>query len=675
MDELHSLLKRQLKRHFGTQFIIPPEWRGFIDSVNAAYHESDSDRMMLERSLEISSQELIQVNAETRSIIQLFPDAFLWLDRAGAVLSYKSSGQGSLNWLRGILTVNHIEDMQPEEVKNVLYAAINSSVSSGLVSNVQFSVNYQDQVKHFEARIIPPLSNRILLIIRDVTEQTIAEESLLESERRFHDLVDLLPVIVFEADPNGNITFINSLASRLYGQTLDEMMKSNIFDFIPEDYRERSISYLLRVMAGEDLGNLEYELLNSDGSRESYIIRVSPAKSISGEYIGLRGVLVNISERKKIEKELEESEKKYRGLVENIKLGIFRADPDGRGRFLEVNPAMQDILGYSRDELLNLDVVDIYAIPQERIEFLHQLDLNPNKVSVTTGMVKKDGSQVVVSMIVKAIKDETGRIVFTDGTIEDITERRKMEKRIVELYETEKKQRETLEEEAKARGMFIDVLAHELRTPLTPIMASVGMLNDTLKDKNNIEMKLVVNIHKSVEVLSVRLEELLEIARYARGTFKLQMETVNTAIFLREVISHFKPLIDKRGQTLTSRIAENLPVALFDQSRIEQVIVNLLSNASKFSSSDGNIIISSRLEGNEILVEVQDNGIGISPEECQRIFQPYHRVEQDRLKFPGLGLGLAVAKQIVEAHGGRIWAFSSSEKGSIFCFTLPVKSG
>jgi signal transduction histidine kinase len=106
---------------------------------------------------------------------------------------------------------------------------------------------------------------------------------------------------------------------------------------------------------------------------------------------------------------------------------------------------------------------------------------------------------------------------------------------------------------------------------------------------------------------------------------------------------------------------------------LEQVLSNLLSNACKFSPDEGRIGLKVEIQGEELLVEVSDDGIGISEEEQSRLFQPYHRVEQDRQKFPGIGLGLAVAKQIVEAHGGKIWLVSEPGKGSIFSFTIPLK--
>jgi PAS domain S-box-containing protein len=570
--------------------------------------------------------------------------------------------------------MSHIRDMPPGTVKEVLHQAIDHSKETNLVSSVQFSINNRDQVKYYEARVIPPLSNRILVIFRDVTEQMEAEESVRESERRFRELADLLPVVTFEADLKGNLTFINNLAFEMSGYSKEEILGMPIFTFIAPEDLERSFLNIRKVQARENQGNDEYSIIKKDGSRISAIFRAAPIKNSGGELIGFRGIMVDISERKRIEKELQASEEKYRSLVENIKLGIFRTTPGNKGRFIEVNQALEQITGYSRNELLNVDVMNLYAVPEERKEFVDQLILSPDKASLTSHLVKKDGTQIAVSMIAKAIKDETGRVIYLDGTVEDITERKKMEERIIDLYEKEKRHRELLQEEAKARGMFIDVLAHELRTPLTPILASSGMLKDLPEQQtDDIRKKLTNNIYNSTQTLAARLEELLDLARYSRGTFKLSIQSTEVNTFIQAVVFRFKPSLEERKQRLIEDIPESRFEAEIDASRLEQVIINLLSNASKFSQDQGTIIFRVSIDNQAFQVDVKDNGIGITPESQQRIFQAYHRVEQDRQQFPGLGLGLAVSKQIVEAHGGKIWLVSQPGEGSTFSFRIPLK--
>lgn len=243
-----------------------------------------------------------------------------------------------------------------------------------------------------------------------------------------------------------------------------------------------------------------------------------------------------------------------------------------------------------------------------------------------------------------------------------------------EVYEAERKARQELEEEDKRRGLFINVLAHELRTPLTPMVASAGLLKNALaSNPGSHEYRLSSIILKGSEQLAALLDDFLDLARLAVGAFRVSPEPLDTRAFLEEVAFRFRPAMEEKGQSLALDMPETLPAIEADRSRLEQVLSNLLSNASKFSPDREKVVLRARARDSELVVEVEDRGTGISPEDQAWIFQPYHRVEQDRQRLPGLGLGLAVAKQIVEAHGGKMWVTSELGKGSVFGFSLPLK--
>jgi signal transduction histidine kinase len=243
------------------------------------------------------------------------------------------------------------------------------------------------------------------------------------------------------------------------------------------------------------------------------------------------------------------------------------------------------------------------------------------------------------------------------------------------LYAEEKQHRQELEEEAKAKTQFIDVLAHELRTPLTPVLVSVETLQGLLSpEPDSAPFKLINNTMISAELLRKRLEELLDLARFTRGAFKLKPQLIDTSEFLELIALRYKPAIDQKPQGLVIQVPHNLPQIEADPGRLEQVVVNLLSNASKYSPENTAIIYKVSVQSNYVLVEVKDQGIGITPEDQNILFKPYQRTEQARQSYQGIGLGLAVSKQIIEAHGGKIWVESEIGKGSIFKFTLPVST-
>jgi signal transduction histidine kinase len=221
---------------------------------------------------------------------------------------------------------------------------------------------------------------------------------------------------------------------------------------------------------------------------------------------------------------------------------------------------------------------------------------------------------------------------------------------------------------------FIDTLSHELKTPLTSIIAAAGLLAEELESSgDNSHQRLIQTIIRNANTLETRLAELLDIVKTGSGEIQLQLEPVDIKSLLRGTGMQISPLIQGKGQHLDIDLPPSLPIIRGDGQRLEQVVLNLLNNATKFSEEGCNIVLKARSRDTEIVVEVQDSGIGIPPEEQRRLFKPYSRLNADRQRHPGLGLGLALAKQVVELHGGRIWVESEPGKGSIFYFSLPLR--
>jgi signal transduction histidine kinase len=254
----------------------------------------------------------------------------------------------------------------------------------------------------------------------------------------------------------------------------------------------------------------------------------------------------------------------------------------------------------------------------------------------------------------------------------DVTERKRSEEKLQELYEQERKLRQELEAEMKRRVEFTRALAHELKTPLTPVMASSELLAAELREEPL--LSLARNINRGASNLNNRIDELLDLARGEIGMLQLKLELVDLPKLLREVAGDMTPVASSHGQALILELPSSLPLARADEGRTRQVVLNLLNNASKFTPDGGKIILRAREDDGNLVVEVQDTGRGISAEEQQRLFEPYHRLESDREHLSGLGLGLALCKTLVELHGGRIWVQSQAGKGSTFGFSVPLEA-
>ena len=407
-------------------------------------------------------------------------------------------------------------------------------------------------------------------IARDITERKRVEEELTRNKRIFSLSAKLAQLGPWEFDDQKGVFIFNDEFYSIYGTSVE---REGVF-MTPEKYAREFIhpdevigSLLTQEAKPPDFNNLrsEHRIVRRDGEVRFIAALGKVIKDNTGKVIASYGVNQDITEYKLIQESLKKSEKIFHSLVDNLKVGVFRNTPDPKGKILELNRALEEITGYTRDELLNMNVIDLYVNPEERMVNLDRI-AKLEKGVFEFALKKKDKTQRIVSVTLSTINAENGKILYFDGIMEDITERKFAEEelklaaeRLRELYKIEKLQRQELEEEANARGMLIDVLAHELRTPLTPIISSTGMLQELINaGSNTTQKKLILNIKSGAETLARRLDELLDLARYSRGTFKLNRQPTEVKSYLEEVIFRFKPSIEQLNQPLRVEIAEDL---------------------------------------------------------------------------------------------------------------------
>jgi signal transduction histidine kinase len=222
---------------------------------------------------------------------------------------------------------------------------------------------------------------------------------------------------------------------------------------------------------------------------------------------------------------------------------------------------------------------------------------------------------------------------------------------------------------------FIDTLSHELKTPLTSIIAAAGLLAEELQTTADDSLKkLMQTIIHNANTLETRLAELLDIVKTGSGKLQLQFEPVDIKSLIQGSCLQVSPLLRNKDLRLVTDLPDGIPIIHGDGPRLEQVVLNLMTNAAKFTPEGGTICVTVRQKNNGLVIGVQDNGIGIAREEQARLFKPYSRLSSDRQRHPGLGLGLALSKQVVELHGGRIWVESEPGKGSTFSFFVPRRA-
>ncbi len=375
--------------------------------------------------------------------------------------------------------------------------------------------------------------------------------------------------------------------------------------------------------------------------------------------------------------EIRDSERRYRLFADNVTDVIWTMDENLN--FTYVSPSVTNLTGHTVNEAMDLRLEDAMdsEILEKAIETFSDetsRDISsPQSSSMPAFEVelnRKDGSTVWTEIKLSAIRDPEGRATGFAGVARDITERKQAEDNLKRQYEQERALREQLEEEMKKRIEFTRALVHELKTPITPVLAAVELLLEEALDDRIV--RLVQNIDRSASNLNQRIDELLDLARGEIDSLQLDVEPVDLLPLFQEITNEMIPVAERYGQTLTSELPSEISEVTVDTGRIRQVILNLLNNAFKFTPTGGKITLRVKEKKGNLIVEVTDTGPGINKEDQNRLFDPYFRRPGDRERLSGLGLGLALAKRLVELHGGEMWMKSIKGKGSTFSFSLPV---
>jgi PAS domain S-box-containing protein len=501
---------------------------------------------------------------------------------------------------------------------------------------------------------------------KDITQQRLSEKALKKSEENYRNSLDSSPLGIRIYSSEDDTLYVNRAFLETFG--VRDLEEYNAIPhprrYTPESYRV----YLERKRQGQNHEILSptfrTDIVRKDGKIRHLLVFRKEVQWDGNQQI--QAVSQDITEQTLAEERVLKSEIKYRSLVNNVKLGIFRADPVGTGRFIEVNPAMEEITGYNREELLNMQVAELYSDPVERTEFIQQVLTSRDKVSGEFIFKRKDGSKIQVSITDIAIRDDTGRVVFIDGILDNITERKLNETRLLEV--------ESLKQSNKAKSELLANVSHELRTPLASIKGFIEtLLEDDVTWSINQQQDFLKSADMETDRLTFLIRDLLDMSRLDSGKMVLDRKDCSIDDVFETVRNILGSLTVKHR--LVYEIPPGLPVIDVDKARIGQVITNLVENATKFSRQGSMIRIGVNVEEEQVVVEVEDRGEGMSEEVVANLFNRFYQAERVVSgKTRGTGLGLAICKGIIEAHGGKIWVESHLGQGTVFCFSLPLGS-
>ena len=491
-------------------------------------------------------------------------------------------------------------------------------------------------------------------VMTEIELRALAQEAE-RGRRERQALLDARTEGIFGVDARGTCTFINPAAQELLGYRADECLGKNMHELAhykrPDGspYPTAECPIVRAFSGGRAIRLLEEVLWRKDGTPLDALYSCSPLLE-DGQVVGGVVTIVDITERRQAEAERERlltqaqaAEARYRGLFGGVADAILVADAEGR--YLDINRAATELLGYAREDLLQLRVPDVVATRPEWTEAEYARFLQEGSWHGELELRRRDGELVPVEAWATTIRLPAG-VVYVSA-VRDISERRALEQL----------QRE-----------FIAMVTHELRTPVTAIKGFAQLMQ-----RRGARAEMVDVIAAEADRLQRLVGDLLDVSRLDARQLELRRSSVDLAATARAVADQATVLSEEHAVVVDA--PEGPLEGWWDRERLGQVLHNLVANAIKYSPSGGEVRVRVEDLGQQARVSVADQGIGIAADALPRLFDRFYRTEAAAASgTTGLGVGLYIAKSLVEAHGGQIWADSGGEgHGTTFTFTLPYE--
>lgn len=499
------------------------------------------------------------------------------------------------------------------------------------------------------------LPERIYGTLRDITPEAENRSALEKSERRLRRLVMNAPVSIGILNgPDYIVEMMNDSALKLMGKTKEEIFNKPVLDVITE-LDTSTAKFLLDSVykTGKPFSASEYPVkLNRNGVLQKVYINFDyhPLINSKREVYGILVVGIDITEQVMARKKIAESEARFRLLADSLPLFVWSADDEGN--LIYFNQAFYDYTGFTHEQLKEELWTNIVH-PDEKTE-----NLRAWKKAINTGkdfnyehrFKRFDG--VYRWQLSRAIPlhDKSGKIQSWIGSSTDIQDMKNQEHQ---------------------KDFFISMASHELKTPITSIKGYIQILQSIYAASEDISLiKSLDRIHLQINKLTTLIGDMLDVSKIRSGNLAFQKQAFDMNLLIKEVIEEIE--MSHPENKIIFKNGRQLPV-FADRERIGQVLINLMTNAVKYSIKKGDIIVTSEKIQNSVMVSVKDEGIGIDRNYQQKIFERFYRVAGKSEKtFPGFGIGLFIASEIIKSHKGNIGVQSEPGKGSIFYFSLPV---
>ena len=674
-----------------------------------------SDRVAAEMERAQAEQSLRDSEARFRTILETVPECVKVVDADGTLLEMNPAG------LR-MIEAESIDAVRGLSVLDLVTPEYHASFQQGLKEVVQGRkdtrsfeiVDFKGDRHWMEQYAVPILENesengvaKMLAVTRDITERQKEEERIRSEEVHFRSLFDHSGDALMTLE-NGRFTGCNEAAIKLFGaSSKTEFVGRAPSYFSPphqangkpsKEEADRNIQQALSS------GSHRFEWIhkrNGEHFHADVMLKLMPSNS--GKRI-VHGVVRDITERKQAEQDRERVANDLTQLIDTANAPIFGID--AQGLVTEWNQSAERITGYSKGDVMGQPLVAKFITEDYREAVSEVFDNALNGTETDNfefPLYTKDGERVEVLLNATTRRDATGEVVGVVGVGQDIAERKQAEdalsrersnlEKTVSARTSELRQsleqleisNQRLEEADRHKSRFLSTMSHELRTPLNAILGFTDLLDGQFfGDLNEKQHNYVSQIDGSGKHLLALINDLLDVAKIDAGAIDLEFDVVDISQAISGVVNMMAAQFRQKSLHVESHIEPGLPHVLMDVRRGRQILLNILSNAHKYTPEGGLIEISvTNGDNNCAHIAVSDSGIGLEPEHEANVFSEFYQADRARdEKLGGTGIGLALTRRLVEIHNGQIGVncpavfkhneISEGTHGSTFWFTLPL---
>ena len=498
---------------------------------------------------------------------------------------------------------------------------------------------------------------------------TLMQTSAMENKA----IINAVSDIIFELSDEGTILFLNEAWSKITGFQPDRSIGRNLFDLIYTQDQEEQKENFKKLVTGHSKSYRAFTRLRcADGKYRTIEIAFSMLRQDENKDLRAVGTITDVEERRRAERALGEAEKKYRTIVENSASGIYQVTPEGQ--FLSANPSFAKIVGYDSAEEILRDVnraqEQIYVDAALRDKTLQEVAVLGHSKRYEVQVKRNDGNIIWVSENIRPVLDDDGTLLFYEGSMEDIDQRRK-----AELALKDAKTESDLANRAKSE--FLTNMSHELRTPLNSVIGFAEIIkNEAYGALPGTEYKeYATSIFDSGKRLLNVINEILDVSQIEAGDRDLKEGIVNIKDVVGSCLGMMKSKADAKKIRIDNKAVNDTINVVGEKHAIKQMLLNLMSNAIRFSPDSSYILVDAEIDNEgRLRLSITDTGIGLTESELEKALSPFGQVSTEHKRDKsGTGLGLTLVKSLIELHGGGLEMVSQKNIGTTATLTFPEK--